>query len=466
MPDFSIIVQDPYVRDLVQDNALERAFHDALFPRQLFRSEVVAKQWPAGNGDTVVFTADGLLQPDSEPIAPKTDPVPMQSQAEQWEAVMRRYTGTMDVDMPTSMVAIADFFVRSMQRLGMQAAQSLNRKVRNRMYNAALSGWTVADGAQSGTTLRVKRLNGFTRARNPQLSAGSQVRFSPVTTSNPLTIKVFDNAAEGTFQVIGYTPDTLGDEIGPGTLTLLAGTTNVLDRAYVKAVDATSIVRSGGGDKVDAIIGTDIATLSTIRAAVTRLRSMNVDPHADGFYHAHNSPTSLARLFEDPEFQRLNQSLPDYFMYKAFAVGTILNTVFLTNTEAPQVATVRGGDTASFNVKDDFAGELYNNGVAATGVPIERILITGPELCFEMYQDLSGLISEAGVTGKVVQPSVSNNSIEVFTDRIQMVMRAPLNRLQDQVALTWQIIGDWPVRTDSCSGDAARFKRAIVIEHA
>ncbi len=465
MPDFSIIAQDPNVRDLVQDNALERAFHDALFPRQLFRSEVVAKQWPAGNGDTVVFTADGLLEPDSEPIAPKTDPLPMSSQAEQWEAVMHRYTGTLDVDMPTSMVAIADFFMRSMQRLGMQAAQSLNRKVRNRMYNAAESGWTVADGAQSGTTLRVKRLNGFTRARNPLLSSGSQVRFSPVSTSNPLTITVFDNAAAATFSVTGFTPDTLGDEIGPGTLTLSTATTSVLDRAYIYSIDRTSIVRAGGGEKVDSLISTDVATLSTVRAAITRMRSMNVDPHQDGYFHAHNSPTSLARLFEDAEFQRLNQSLPDYFMYKAFAVGTILNTVFLTNTEAPQVSTVRGGTTATFNVKDDFAGELYANGVAATGVPVERILITGPELCFEMYQDLSGLISEAGVTGKVAEPRVSNNSIEVFTDRIQMVMRAPLNRLQDQVALTWQLIGDWPVRTDSCSGDAARYKRCIEIQH-
>jgi hypothetical protein len=465
MPDFSIIVQDPYVRDLVQDNALERAFHDALFPEQLFRSEVVAKAWPAGGGDTVVFTADGLLQPDSEPIAPRTDPTPMQSSAEQWEAVMRRYTGTMDVDMPTSMVAIADFFVRSMQRLGMQAAQSLNRKVRNRMYNAALSGWTVADGAQSGTTLRVKRLNGFTRARNPLLSSGSQVRFSQVSSSNPLTITVFDNGAEATFQVIGYTPDTLGDEIGPGTLTLLSGTTSVSDRAYVKSIDRTSIVRAGGGDKVDAISSSDVATLSTLRSAVTRMRSMNVSRHQDGYYHGHMSPNSEARFYEDGEFQRLNQSLPDYYMYKQFTLGVILNTALITNSECPTVATVRGGDTATFSVKDDFAGELYNTG-ATTGTPIERILLTGPELCFEMCQDLAGLISEAGVTGKVVEPKISNNSIEVFTDRVQMVMRAPLNRLQDQVALTWQLIGDWPVRTDACSGDAARYKRCVVIEHA
>jgi hypothetical protein len=61
---------------------------------------------------------------------------------------------------------------------------------------------------------------------------------------------------------------------------------------------------------------------------------------------------------------------------------------------------------------------------------------------------------------------VVNNGIEILTDRIQLVIRGPLNRLQDMVATSWKIIADWPARTDSAAGSAARYKRFKVIEHA
>ena len=64
----------------------------------------------------------------------------------------------------------------------------------------------------------------------------------------------------------------------------------------------------------------------------------------------------------------------------------------------------------------------------------------------------------------MAEAQIVNNGIEVFTDRIQLVIRAPLNRTQDQVATTWKFIGDWPIRTDVTTGDAARFKRVVQIE--
>jgi hypothetical protein len=334
------------------------------------------------------------------------------------------------------------------------------------MYAAALSGHTVANGAQSGTTLVVQRLNGFTRARRPDLPAGSPVRFNPVSASNPLPIKVFDNGAEASFLVTGFTPDTAGDESGPGSLTLSAGTTNVLDRAYVIADDRTALTRVGGGNKVDDLTaGTDIPTLADIRTTVAAFWQQNVPEHPDGRFHCHLDPVSQSLIYADVEFQRLLTALPDYYIYKQFALGEMLNTVFFRNSECPVVDTVVGGVTATYDQRDPFVGELTSTGVAG-GPAVHRMLFSAQGGIFEYYQDLGALITEAGLVGVTGDPRIVNNGIEVLSDRIQLVIRGPLNRLQDQVATSWKFIGDWPVRTDSAAGSAARYKRFQVIEHS
>jgi hypothetical protein len=379
---------------------------------------------------------------------------------EQWEAQLQQYSSTIDTHMPTSMVAIANLFLRNAQQLGLQASQTINRVVRNRMYAAGLSGHTVVDGVHTAvTTIRVKRLNGLTRARNPSLSGGSQVRYDLVSTSNPLSVLF----AALTRNVIGFTPDTLGDEFGPGTVTIDVAAT-LADRDSVLAVDRTSLVRVGGGNSVDAVGAGDIPTLSDIRSAVARFRMMNVPEHPDGRFHAHLDPMSEAKIFADNEFQRLLTAMPDYYMYRQFAVGEMLGTVFFRNSECPTSSTVVGGSTASFDARDPFVGELFAGGTTA-GVEIHRILFTAQQGIFEYYSDLSQLMTEAGIAGVTADPRIVNNGIEIMSERIQLIIRQPLNRLQDQVATSWKFIGDWPIRTDGAVGDAARYKRFQVVEH-
>lgn len=463
MPDFSTISQAPEIRALVQDNLLERAFHDALFPRLMFRSEAAPQLWPNNVGDTMVFTGTGLITPKARPLTPGTDPTPSTYQAEQWDSTIQQYADTIDTHMPTSITAIANLFLRNAQQLGMSAGMTLNRIVRNRMYNAAGAGWTVADGTQgSSTTIRVKRLNGFTKARNPSLPAGSAVRFAPVSTNNPLTISIV--ALGTTRNVVGFTPDNPGDEVGPGTLALDVAIA-VTDRDLVLSIDRTSMVYVGGGTRTDDIGAGDILTLSALRTAVARFWSQNVPEMPDGRFHAHMNPTGQTQIFADPEFQRLLTSLPDYYMYKQFAVGEILNTVIFRNSECPVPETVTGGSTAAFSMDDPFAPELFSNGNSSTGVRMNRVLLCGQSSVFEYYQDLSGMVTEAGIVGKVGQPTINNNGIDVMTERIQLIIRAPLNRLQDLVSTSWKFIGDWPMRTDAAVGDASRFKRVQTILH-
>lgn len=465
MPDFSTILSTPEVRAIVQENILERAFHDALFPRLLFRGDASPQVWPANIGDTMVFTGVGLMSPTLQPLTPGVDPPLSSYQKEQWTAQLQQYASTIDTHMPTSIVAIANLFLRNAHQLGMAAGQTLNRLVRNRMYNAALSGSTVANGAQVGvTSLVVGRLNGFTTARNPNLPAGSPVQFVTVSGSNPLPVLIGPSLLAR--NVIGFTPLNAGDQTGPGTLTLDAAVT-VADRDAVLAVDRSFIVNVGGATTIDGITTANQLRLTDVRTAVANFWQNNVPEHPDARFHCHLDPTSQAEVFNDPEWQRLLTALPDYFMYQQFAIGQLLGCAFFRNSECPIPQTVVGGNStfvdeaSSFSLQDPFAGELVN----ASGVVMHRALFTAQGGIMEYWQDLTGLITEAGITGKVGEPRINNNGIEVFTDRIQLILRAPLNRLQDTVAASWKFIGDWPVRTDATTGDAARYKRFICIQH-
>lgn len=468
MPDFSTIVQDPAIRAIVQENALERSFHDSLYPQLLFRTEASPEMWPANVGDSMIFTGVGLLKPKQKPLRPGTDPTPSDYSKEQWSATLQQYADTIDTPMPTSVVAVANMFLRNAHQLGLGAGQTLNRVVRNRIYNAALAGHTVADTAQSGvTTLRVKRLNGFTRARRPDLANGSPVRYDTVSGNNPLKIRLYDRTgapAEVSRTVVGFTADTAGDEVGPGTLTLSGGAVTVNDRDYVVSEDRTYLVRVGGGMKVDDLGSTDILRLADIRSAVARFRTQNVPVMPDLRFHCHLDPTSESQVYADDEWQRLLTSLPDYYMYKDFAIGELLGCLFYRNSECPLVETVEPKDGVTYDQDDPFAGELTNNGLS-TGMKVHRPVFVGQGGIIEYYQELSQLITEAGVVGRVGEPKINNNGIEVYADRVQLIIRAPLNRLQDQVSTSWKFIGDWPFRTDVTTGDVARMKRVCCIEH-
>lgn len=464
MPDFSVIMQSPEVRALVQENLLQRAFHDALYPKLMYRSAATPVLWPANVGDNMVFTGVGLIKPKMRPLQPGVDPTPSTYSSEQWESTLQQYADSIDTAMPTSMVAIANLFLRNAQQLGLSAGQTINRLVRDRIYAAGLSGWTVANGVYGpGTSLPVKRLAGFTKARYSG-TGGSPVKFAAVSASNPLAITVFSGGVATAVNVIGFVPTYSGDEVGPGTL-LLDGNVTVADRAYVYSADRSNVVRVGGGNKVDDIGSNDTLKLENIRSAVSRFWQENVPEMPDGRFHLHLDPTSLSQLYSDSEIQRLNTALPDYYIYKEFSIGEMLGCVFFRNSEAPVPETVSGGLTGVYDQDDPFAGELYNNGVAATGVKIHRPLLIGQGGVYEYYQDLAGLITEAGMTGKVGSSRVSNNGIDVDVERVQLIIRAPLNRLQDQVSTSWKFIGDWPVRTDATTGGAARYKRITCIEH-
>lgn len=455
----SIIPQLAFLDAIVQDNTLARMFHDALFPELLYRMEATPERWEANLGDRQVFTRSSLLAVDTEPLEAGTDPLPENEAFEQWVVQAAQHGKSTDVNMPTSRTALNSLFARKTKNLGLNAGQTMNRLARNKAFVAYAAGHAVADtGGAPTTSFLVSSISGFT----DQLQDG---QLQPVSAANPKPFLV--NGVLQAARVIAAQPADAAFPLGRGTLTLEApGSTIVADDAITSA-DAAAIVRSGGGLTVDSLATTDILTLADIRLMVAILRRNRVPPHDDGYYHVHLDPIAEAQVFSDAEFRQLNESNYGDAPYQMFAVGKLLGCIFYTNSESPgelnvgalQTSRPTGGPTARLG--KEINAEVINQ----TGVRILRTLITGGGYIYEKYIDESEYLSEAGNQGKIGGFTVVNNGIQIPTERIRLTIRAPQDRLQQQVSQSWSWSGDFGVPSDFFGGlGGSRFKRAGIIE--
>jgi len=451
-----VVAFNPTVVSAIQDRTLVRVFRDALFPRLLYRGEAAPEMWPVNLGANQTFTRTGLMRPTTRPLDQNQDPTPSGYDIEQWEAEAKQYGSAIDTHMPTSYVSLASVYLRNMHQLGLHSGQSLNRTVRDKVFNAYTAGNTVVDGAVGGgVAVPVVSLNGFARV----ISGGRPV---PVSAAAPLQVTIISGGVPITRNVIAATPTTAGDEIHGGTLTLDVAHAGLADRDIVLAGNRSQVINSGGSVSIDGIASSDQFTMADIRASIAQLRRNNVPAHEDGTYHCHLDPTSESQIFGDNEFQRLNQSIPDYVHYRDFALASIAGTTFYRNTEAPLSATV--DQDPQFG--NTFAPEIFNTPAAGSAVEIHRPLFTGTGYLEEKYLDESKYISEAGIIGKIGEFAVVNNGIQIMTERIRLILRAPLDRLQQQTSAAWSFSGDWPLPTDSTVlTSPADYKRAVVVQH-
>ena len=456
----------PSILDLNQKGLLERAFHEGLYPNLNYRSEAIWEEWPANTGTEVVMTRAGLLTPIVKALVPGSDPIPASAPFEQWVATLGQYAGTDDAHMPTVATSNANLFLQKIKTLGLQAGQSINRVARNEMFKAYLSGQTVLilATAAADTQIRVAALNGFTDVVNP----ASNTRPLPISSANPLPIRIM-TATPISRNAVGFLPDDPNDPFGPGTLMLDAAVGAIVPvRTAVLSRYAPRIVRTAAGNSVDAISASDTLVMQSFINAVAFLRRANVQPFDDGFFHAHISPLGNAQVFSDPVMQRLNQSLPEHMVYKEGFIGTLQGIAFFMNTESPdQLNTGTRVQTSASATPAFYSPEVGAETTNNTGVNIGRLLITGKGILRERGLDEANYVTEAGVNGKVGEFDVVNQGIQISTDRIRLILRAPQDRLQHKVAMTWSISTSFPVPSDvSAPSGPERFKRGIVVEYA
>ena len=451
-----VVAMNPSVLGAIQDRTLVRVFRDALYPRLLFRGEAAPEQWPANLGTNMTFSRAGLMRPSTRPMQANQDPTPKSYEIEQWEATALQYSDSADTHMPTSYVSLASTYLRTMHQLGLQAGQSLNRVVRDKLYNAYTAGNTVVSATTGASvSLPVVSLNGFTR----KLLNG---RPSPVSAANPLPITIVVAGTPIIRNVIAATPAIAGDEIHGGTLTLDVAHAGVSARDIVLASNRSQVINSGGALSIDGISTGDQFTMADIRAACAQMQFNNVPKHEDGTYHCHLDPQSVNEIFGDNEFQRLNQSIPDYIHYREFVLASFLGVTFYQNTESPVLSTVDQDPAYGAT----FAPELLNVPPAGAPVEIHRAIFTGAGAIEEKYLDESKYVSEAGIMGKIGEFALTNNGMQVMSERIRLILRSPLDRLQQQTSTTWSFSGDWPIPTNALSRTSpADYKLACVVQH-
>lgn len=453
------------VLDLNQKGLLARYFYDGLYPNLAYRAEFPFESWEGNSGQEIYETRSGLMSPVVEPLAVGSEPQPQEVPYEQWLVQLNLIASAIDVHMPTSVTSNADLFLNKVKTFGLQAGQSVNRIARNAMLKAYLSGQTnlISAAVAGDTTLRVASLNGFTTVLNTAVSA----KPSQVSPATPQPAVLWNGATQITINVIGYVADDPTDPYGPGTVYLQAavGGAGSPIRSPLVAADAPTVIRSSGGLSVDAIGAGDTLQLQTIINAVALLRSNNVAPHDDGFYHAHISPVGNAGMFADPVYQRLNQSLPEGAAYSSGFIGHTSGVMFYMNNEAPNQ--LNCGPRTATGTKAYYSREIGAESTNNNGVNVGRILITGQGIGYEKGLDESKYVTEAGLLGKTGDFDVVNNGISVLAERVRLYLRSPMDRLGHYVSAAWSITTAFAMPTDiTAPSGPQRFKRGVVVEFA
>lgn len=430
------------VQQIVQDGWLLRFFNDALFPALLYRRLYEGFETPLHLGQTFTFTKKGLLPPVQDALTPASNTdftsglTPQQVGYEQYAVTMSQYAGTVPTNMLSSSISIVDLYKSAAQDLGLQAGQSLDIQARRRLSQAYRGGRTyLTAAATASTSIAVNDVNGFDFVYVNGVRTATSV-------TNPHPVTVDESGTPAVRNVTAVTPGSLNtdqDNI-PGTLTLSAAVTSVIGDAVISDYAPFSI-RPGGGSTSYDLTGSDIMTYNTLVSATSKLRSMAIPTHDDGFYHAILHPEQVAELFRDTAFQRIYDTHADSEEFQRGMVGVAGGVKIFESQLTPSGA---------------------NPGISGS-VEVKRAFVTGKELGYEaQYAAIARWLDSTGAsaTGSVVYSPQA---------KVAMILRTPLDVLQQVLFNSWSFIGDWVMATDTLStigNSSAYYKRAVLVETA
>ena len=412
------------IRAMLQDGILDRVFQDALKPEFIFPAIADSEPWVSNMGDTKTFTRKGLLAPVTTPVT-GSDVSAATYGIEQWSVTMDQYGQAVDTNMLQSAMALASKYLADVETLGINAGQSLNRIARDKLYAAYAGGrtWvTTAQGTASATAV-VADATGFTKV----LVNGVP---TPVSASNPLNVTV------------GGTANTVtGVDVATNTLTLGTAVTQAVGDAVVAANAPFMVIAGTGNNSAYDLAANDVATFAMFRAAVARLRKMNV-PTIQGYYVAHIDPDTEAQLFDDDDFKQALQGRVDSPIYRDLSIGRFGGIDWVRNNECPVLTSGTNGLTVDVH---------------------EPIVVGGGVLVAAPFENMGGLLTGSGVEDV---PDISMINAAPGVD-VAMIVRPPQDRLQQVLSTAWSWVGDYGVPSDSlANNDPALFKRGVVLQHA
>lgn len=478
------------ISQLLQQGFLVREMEEGLDSILAYRRLAIQEVFPGRIGETMTRTRKGRKVPVTSAMttysASSLDNGLTSSQfsIEQYAFTLSEYADTVDLNLMQNEAQIADQFVANARNNGVQAAQSLERIARAKLFGAYISGnsrsivgplvaivsnnpnalpVTIAAGA-TDPNYHVDDIRGFTTV----LVNGV---ITPVTVTNPLNVVVTIPSTNVTVaaQVVlttayTYQPTfsaasiTTSPDAIPGFLSLknVSSSTYTLTTTggdVIVSANAPAILRPLNRLSMQQIVGADVISLGLIEDAVAYLRDNGVPPMDDGTYHCILDNTSMRQLFADQDFKVLFAGRSQSPEFREQDVVRLLGVTYVPTTEAyvQNQATFTSGAPAT---------------PIASGLRIRRPIIVGAEAIIQgNFEGMETWLSMRGFD--------RSDSNIAMVDGVVQIVREPLDRLQQIIAQSWTWIGDYAIPTDTTAtasiiptASSALFKRAVCVEHA
>lgn len=443
------------LQNAIQQGFLECEFQTGLQSALGYRAIADRETVSINVGETVTKTRAGLKAPVITPLTASANTnldnglTPGAQTIEQYVLGIDQYADTIDLNIVTSQVGIANQFLLNAYTNGMQARQSLDRIARNALFAGYLGGHTrvrTTLGAPAAT-INVDDVRGFETVLGTGAQAGKFVSVSGTYTASVVI-------GSNTYTLIGTARDGSNVSTTPGgysgTLTF-SGNVTVADATAGNRVDhanAPALVRPNGKwtggsaygatTSAAALASTDVLTLGTIEDAVAQLRN---NTGYMGELNLYFDNVSQRELFADQDFKLMYQGQYGSPEARQGKVFQLMGVNFIPTTEA-----------------------LTQAHPSTAGLTIRRPILCMPGALVE--GDFAGMAEKAAELA-----SVNNSEIQMI-DGVVQVVRGPLDRLQQIVAQSWFWIGGFVAPTDATANQNIiptagnqYLKRAVVIEH-
>lgn len=441
----------------LQQGFLEREFEEGLDSILAYRRAALEETVPARLGETLTRTRKGRKTPVTTPMDPTTNTgldnglTPSSFSVEQYSFSMQEYADTVDTNMVQELAGIANQMFANSRNSGVQAAQSMERIARVKLFSAYLGGNSRVRtdlGAGSTTTVHIDDIRGF-------MTILVNGVVTPIGGGNPLTVQEVAITSAGVTQTLSVTSATadgtnhssVPDGIS-GVLTFTAATTPVNGDALL-ALNSPKIIRPFSKQTTAQLTGSDVLTMGLIEDSVAYLRDNGVPPMSDGTYHCILDNTSMRQLWADQDFKVLFAGRSDSSEYRDGDVIRLLGVTYIPTTEAYVQQANSSGAT----------------GASANKVRTRRPIVMGAECIIQgNFEGIDSWLAREGM----------NPICDVFlVNNVAQIVRPPLDRLGQVASQSWTWIGDFAVPTDLTATTSiiptasnALFKRALILEHA
>lgn len=444
------------LQNAIQQGFLEREFQTGLQSAIGYRAIADRETVSINVGETVTKTRAGLKAPVTTPLTPSGNTnldngmTPTAQTIEQYTLGIDQYGDTLDLNIVTSQVGIANQFLLNAMTNGTQARQSLDRIARNKLFEAYMGGQTrvrTTLGAPAAT-INVDDVRGFETVLGTGANAGKYVS---VSASQTAVVLVGSNL----YTLIGTARDGSNVSTTPGgysgTLTFSGNVTVADATALNRCVHANCpvLVRPNGKwtggsaygatTSTNSLASTDVLTLGVIEDAVAQLR--NNTGMVNEIFNMYLDNVSMRELFADQDFKLMYQGQYGSKEARWGQVFELMGVRFIPTTEA-----------------------ITQAHPSTAGLTVRRPIICAPGALVEG--------DFAGMTEKAAELASVNNSEIQMIDGVVQVVRGPIDRLQQIIAQSWFWVGGFVAPTDATANStiiptagSQYLKRAVVIEH-